>query len=137
VWMRRMRAGLVGSLRRRVCCRCGLLHILGTLPLLLALTGRKAPSQILGRPGLNFSTRGWRLKLKMRGAGRSHWGRSYRRPIQKSGAIAIARGQKRVRTEINVKRVGPRAVCHVSRADFDEGARLKAAQRALCAPCLR
>jgi hypothetical protein len=54
VWMRRMRAGLVGSLRHRVCCRCGLLHILGRLPLLLALTG---PSQIPGWPGLNVSTR--------------------------------------------------------------------------------
>ena len=32
------------TLRHRVCCRCGLLHILGRLPLLLALTGRKAPA---------------------------------------------------------------------------------------------
>jgi hypothetical protein len=46
LWMRRMRPGLVGRLRRRVCCRCGvcrrrrLLHILGRLPLLLALTRR-------------------------------------------------------------------------------------------------
>jgi hypothetical protein len=37
VWMCRMRPGLVGSLRRRVCCRSRLLHILGGMPLLLAL----------------------------------------------------------------------------------------------------
>jgi hypothetical protein len=38
--MRRMRPGLVGSLRRRMCRRCRLLHILGRLPLLLALRRR-------------------------------------------------------------------------------------------------
>jgi len=35
-----MRPGLVGSLRRGVRCRCRLLHILGRLSLLLALTRR-------------------------------------------------------------------------------------------------
>jgi hypothetical protein len=35
--VRRMRAGLVGNLRHRVRYRCSLLHILGRLPLLLAL----------------------------------------------------------------------------------------------------
>jgi hypothetical protein len=37
VWMCRMRPGLVGSLRRRVCCRSRLLHVLGGVPLLLML----------------------------------------------------------------------------------------------------
>ena len=55
----------------------------------------------------------------------------------KHASLAVARGQMRVRTEINLKRVGPRAVCRVSRPDFGKGTRLKAAQRALCAPCPR
>ena len=38
--MRRMRRGLVGSLWRRVCCRCRLLHILGRLQLLLGAEAR-------------------------------------------------------------------------------------------------
>ena len=40
LWMRRMRPGLVGTLQRRVCCRCRLLSILERLPPLLALTRR-------------------------------------------------------------------------------------------------
>jgi hypothetical protein len=58
-------------------------------------------------------------------------------PRPSKHAIAVARGQMRVRTEINLKRVVPRTMCHVSRTDFGKGARLKSAQRALCAPCRR
>ena len=47
LWLRRVRPGLVGCLRHRVCrrCRCSLLHILGRLPLLL----RPAPHSALSR----------------------------------------------------------------------------------------
>ena len=56
VWMRRMRPGLVGSLRRRVRCRCRLLHILGRLPLLLARNEQIVPRQLAGlRPETSIS----------------------------------------------------------------------------------
>ena len=47
LWLRRVRPGLVGCLRYRVCrrYRCSLLHILGRLPLLL----RPAPHSALSR----------------------------------------------------------------------------------------
>jgi hypothetical protein len=47
LWLRRLRPGLVGCLRYRVCrrYRCSLLHILGRLPLLL----RPAPHSALSR----------------------------------------------------------------------------------------
>jgi hypothetical protein len=47
LWLRRVRPGLVGCLRYRVCSRymCSLLHILGRLPLLL----RPAPHSALSR----------------------------------------------------------------------------------------
>ena len=49
LWLRRVRPGLVGCLRYRVCrrYRCSLLHILGRLPLLL----RPAPHSALSRQG--------------------------------------------------------------------------------------
>jgi hypothetical protein len=68
--VRRMRAGLVGNLRHRVRYRCSLLHILGRLPLLLALAhnvGDQLALTCLGfeRPALLTRDEARRIAVKM------------------------------------------------------------------------
>jgi hypothetical protein len=91
LWMRRMRPGLVGTLQRRVCCRCRLLSILERLPPLLALTRRYCTGLNSLFPGRFRRIR--RAASSARNASSRHHQRARRRPSAAPvGAVAGAGG---------------------------------------------